>query len=175
MANENCLKDMGCPKCGSPGPLKIYQTLCVGVWSDDGLEETTEPEIDPDSDIECLSCGYRGPHDEFAVENQAKGQVVHVQFLLTGGDTGWLADALSDMRDDNCKQIDGSASMVEWRLRPPSTTEREDPSTEELTGSVDARIAARDWCLTERQTQMLGLESEIELISTPASGEEEGA
>jgi len=63
MANNNCLKGMGC-SCGSAGPFRIV-TLCYAVVHDDGIDETSSHEWDDKSTCVCVACGKRGAVKDF--------------------------------------------------------------------------------------------------------------
>lgn len=56
--NDNCLTNIGCPKCGSRGPFRV-QVLTVVEMHDDGTDdhEDTEP---TGRFTECKKCGHSG-------------------------------------------------------------------------------------------------------------------
>lgn len=56
MENTNCLEGYGCPCCMSLGPFKM-STNCYAVWSDDGVAELSDAEIDEHGTTTCLACG----------------------------------------------------------------------------------------------------------------------
>jgi len=59
MPNENCLKGMKCPECGSFGPYKIASS-CWAVWTDEGTENYTELEFGDEDRCICLDCKNNG-------------------------------------------------------------------------------------------------------------------
>lgn len=67
MANENCLCDMACPKCGSLGPYKIWAKAEFLVH-DDGTESYSNVEWQLDDPCECVSCRHFGKVKEFYAE-----------------------------------------------------------------------------------------------------------
>lgn len=62
--NENCLKGMRCPTCGSYGPFQIACTV-LGEVSDDGVSEGTHWDWDDKSFIRCKCCRHEGDVGEF--------------------------------------------------------------------------------------------------------------
>jgi hypothetical protein len=57
--NENCLFGMGCPKCGSAGPLRIEIMVIVTV-GDDGMDESwTFSDWTDESWCACVECGHQ--------------------------------------------------------------------------------------------------------------------
>ena len=55
--NSNCLKDMRCPECGSPGPFFIT-ALTDFEMHDDGTESHGDIEYDDVSSCRCKNCRY---------------------------------------------------------------------------------------------------------------------
>lgn len=67
MPNENCLEGMACPKCQSEGPFHIQVTAMARV-SDDGIEETNNPEWDDASFCMCHDCEHTGDVSDFTAK-----------------------------------------------------------------------------------------------------------
>lgn len=108
MPNDNALAGMRCPNCRSEGPFEV-ETICRGVWTDDGLEETTEPEFEDDAKMTCKSCKKTYTVAGFRLENQPALEIMTVEIAVWPGELDSLLDLLSDLRDDNPEVI------VEWQ------------------------------------------------------------
>jgi len=70
--NENCLKGMRCPTCGSYGPFQFACTVpglpgakFFGEVSDDGVSGGIEWDWDDKSFIRCKACGADATVDDF--------------------------------------------------------------------------------------------------------------
>ena len=69
MTNENCLRGMRCPHCGSEGPFGIAIDA-VYLVSDDGVEEQLgDNDWDAASYCECRACGNAQTVGAFYEEN----------------------------------------------------------------------------------------------------------
>ncbi len=69
MTNENCLRGMRCPHCGSEGPFNIAIDA-VYIVTDDGVEDQiSEMDWDNASYCACRDCGNTQTVGDFYVEN----------------------------------------------------------------------------------------------------------
>jgi hypothetical protein len=64
LSNENCLRDMRCPKCENEGPFKI-RTTCTATVTDNGIEETVDHDWNPHDKCECPECLFSGIVENF--------------------------------------------------------------------------------------------------------------
>lgn len=64
VVNDNCLKGMRCPECGSSEPFSIG-TFSSAMVYDDGISETSEHDWDKDSPCTCIECGHDGKVADF--------------------------------------------------------------------------------------------------------------
>lgn len=55
--NENCLEGIRCPKCGNTDEFYISGSAMFLV-SDEGVEDTVNPEWDNDSPTQCTKCNH---------------------------------------------------------------------------------------------------------------------
>lgn len=69
MPNENCLKGLRCPYCGSEGPFRIACQAVVLVF-DDGTDETDSVEWDDDSACTCSQCHESASVKKFTVRER---------------------------------------------------------------------------------------------------------
>jgi hypothetical protein len=67
--NENCLKDMACPKCKSEGPFGITVS-CAAEVHDDGVHSTWNVEWVDGAGCCCKACGYLGEVQDFDTEEE---------------------------------------------------------------------------------------------------------
>jgi len=65
--NENCLKDMACPACGSRGPFRIAAGVVVRVF-DDGTDTCSDFEWSNSSRCVCDDCEHAGTVGAFTFE-----------------------------------------------------------------------------------------------------------
>lgn len=65
--NDNCLKGLRCPKCGSLGPFSIG-TYSSAIVHDDGIAETSDHDWDKDSPCTCQACDKDGKVADFDIE-----------------------------------------------------------------------------------------------------------
>ena len=73
MANENCLKDMACPKCKSEGPFGMAVTAWCNDVSDDGTDgDFTEIEWPDDGLCRCKECLHMGLVRDFRTDREAE-------------------------------------------------------------------------------------------------------
>lgn len=64
MSNENCLKGIRCPECGSAEPFNIVALATFLVY-DTGTDRVDDVEWDDDSRITCTYCGMQGQVKDF--------------------------------------------------------------------------------------------------------------
>ena len=69
MTNDNCLRNIACPKCKSDDHFYIVATITAYV-TDDGADiaNHTDMEWDDDSPIRCPDCGETGQLSRFRTE-----------------------------------------------------------------------------------------------------------
>ena len=66
--NENCLRELACPKCGSRGDFKIC-VVSTATVSDDGTEDFEGSDWDETSWCHCRQCGNRATVLDFTIED----------------------------------------------------------------------------------------------------------
>lgn len=64
MTNENCLAGIYCPDCGQEGRFYIDARVTCLV-TDDGVDESSDPEWDSDTSCRCGECDRSGPLSEY--------------------------------------------------------------------------------------------------------------
>jgi hypothetical protein len=64
--NHNCLKDIGCPLCGSRSPFLIAATSSF-TMHDDGASEFGDLEYESATPTACRSCGNTGTLADFFI------------------------------------------------------------------------------------------------------------
>lgn len=70
--NENCLKGMQCPKCGSYEPFRINAQVTLTAY-DDGTEfNGGDVEWDDDAACACIECGRTGKVRDFTKKKGKK-------------------------------------------------------------------------------------------------------
>lgn len=69
--NNNCLKDMRCPRCKSEGPFKIAGSAVFEVH-DDGADTFGDLEWGDDSYCGCRDCGHEGIVADFQIKKRTK-------------------------------------------------------------------------------------------------------
>ncbi|MCG3770857.1 MAG: hypothetical protein JW384_02036 [Nitrosomonadaceae bacterium] len=65
MANENCLENMRCPKCGHEDAFRIGATVLMRVHDDGTDKELSGYEWDHDSFCACEECDHFGTVGDF--------------------------------------------------------------------------------------------------------------
>ena len=72
MPNENCLRGIRCPKCGSETEFDIVVEV-VARLQDDGVHEYREPDWGSTSTIQCreFPCEHSGTVAEFTVQDSS--------------------------------------------------------------------------------------------------------
>ena len=92
MANENCLRNIACPKCGHERKFSIVASA-VFVVTDDGTDEFQNVEWNDDSEIQCGDCGLFGKVRDFRVSEQIEGPCPHCGRVEDGH---WYSPCPSD-------------------------------------------------------------------------------
>lgn len=113
MPNENCLKGMKCPGCGSEGPFEIAATAWFTVV-DDGTEDHKDVEWDEHSSVHCPCCSFSGRVRDLQ-KWEAVEIVEHIWNLLHVEDDGvinpdkeWEAELLDEI----------AAAIYKFKPRP---------------------------------------------------------
>lgn len=99
MKNDNCLKGVECPHCGSQGPFRVpVRVHGDALVSDDGIEELnrSESEFLYEVDWRCVECGKY-----FSADEQCEHEP----------DPASVACAYEDVIDVNCSKCGVSGSF----------------------------------------------------------------
>lgn len=65
--NDNCLRDIACPSCGSRGRFDI-EVSTVAKFDDMGSDDTGDMEWSDDSFIGCRACNHSGQVADFTIQ-----------------------------------------------------------------------------------------------------------
>lgn len=66
-ANDNCLKNIACPECGSRGPFTIFAASSF-LMTDNGVEDAGDIEFDKNAAIMCMACRKTDNVDGFTID-----------------------------------------------------------------------------------------------------------
>ena len=90
--NDNYLKGMKCPTCGSEGPFRIEMTAEFAV-TDEGLGDIVFEERKASDPCQCVGCQHRGTTHDFCVVRQ-RLRDYNVEWQFTGTATSPEAAAM---------------------------------------------------------------------------------
>jgi hypothetical protein len=60
VANDNCLVNMRCPKCGSFEPFRLEVVTHVLMWDEGSEPDHSDTQWTEECDCSCVECGFRG-------------------------------------------------------------------------------------------------------------------